>query len=75
MCGFRILIYGMCLLPCNMPMDGIGGLSLESWWILFFRGNQFHVFLISPNGISESIQSLGLARYGNAGNLTLFTAR
>ena len=50
----------------------------RDWWVvtrelvdtIFSGGNQFHVFLISPNGISESIQSLGLARYGNAGNLT-----
>ena len=50
----------------------------RDWWLvtrelidtIVSGGNNFHVFHISPFGITEDIQAIGLARYGNLGNLT-----
>jgi hypothetical protein len=50
----------------------------RDWWIitrefvdtLFTGGNRFHFFLIEPTGISEIVQSIGLPRRQQFGNLT-----
>jgi WD40 repeat protein len=50
----------------------------RDWWLvtrelidtIVSGGNNFHVFHISPFGITEDIQSLGLSRYSDLGNLT-----
>ena len=51
----------------------------RDWWLvtrelvdtIVSGGNNFHVFHISPSGITEDIQSIGLSRYSDLGNLTI----
>ncbi len=51
----------------------------RDWWVitrefidtLFTGGNRFHIFLINPSGVFETIQSIGLPRYEQIGNLSI----
>ena len=48
----------------------------RDWWIItkdydsFTAQDSLHAYLVSPNGIQESIQRVGVAALGNIGNMT-----